>query len=508
MNDACHRWHLSGGDCILGHYRRLNPILKGDSVMQKTAFGVFALALLMGGNLAAQDRAHYLADFPPEEFMDRRAKVLESIGKNSVAVIQGAEGVDGFRVFRQTNTFYYLSGLETPHSYLLLDGRSGRASLYLPHRDEGRERNEGKTLSAEDADLIKQINGVDAVYGVEFLAPHLARYLIRPPWPALYTPLSPAERGTDSRDELLRHQGGIASDPFDGRSSREAHFSDLLQQQFPQFEIHDLSPILDDLRSVKTPREIDLIRTASQIAGYGIMEAMRSTMPGVKEYQLDAAARFVFQINGARREAYNSITAGGQNAWMGHYFRNDDVLKDGDLVLMDYAPDYNYYTSDVTRMWPVNGTYTRGQRELCEFILAYRNALLKRIRPGVLANDILDEASTEMAGYLNNRPLSKPEYQKAAEAALKFRGHLSHPVGMAVHDVGSYRNGPLKVGYVFSIDPMLWVPEEKLYVRMEDVVTVTSDGVENFTQFLPSTPEEIMAVIKERGVLDYRPPQR
>ena len=146
----------------------------------------------------------------------------------------------------------------------------------------------------------------------------------------------------------------------------------------------DLTPILDALRAVKSPREIALIRRASQLAGLGIIEAMKSTRPGVYEYQLDAAARYVFLVNGARLEGYRSIVAAGTaNIWNMHYYRNTSELKDGDLVLMDYAPDYRYYVSDITRMWPVNGKFSPWQRELLQFVLEYRNAIMKRIRPGV-----------------------------------------------------------------------------------------------------------------------------
>lgn len=454
----------------------------------------------------AQDGPLYQTDFTVEEFRARRAKVFDAIGANAIAVVQGAPSVNGFKVFRQSNEFYYLCGLETPHSYLLLDGRTRKVTLYLPHRDEARERNEGKILTVEDAELVKKLTGIDAVSGVDLMGRSLISILVKAPPPALYTPFSPAEVGADSRDELLGGMGGTISDPWDGRPSREGYFVQLIRSRYPQFEVRDLSPALDRMRIVKSPKEIDLIRRASQLAGLGLVEAMRSTEPGVMEYQLDAAARYIFQINGARREGYSSITAGGTNAWMGHYFRNDSALKDGDLVLMDYAPDYRYYTSDVARMWPVNGKYTDGQRRLCEFILAYRNALFKRIRAGAVPARIMDEAAREMDEYLNKNKFPQPQYERAAREALKFRGHLSHPVGMAVHDVGSYKDDALQAGMVFSVDPMLWVPEEKLYVRIEDVVAVTENGVENFTDFIPARLEDIEKTVREEGVLQKRPP--
>ena len=270
-------------------------------------------------------------------------------------------------------------------------------------------------------------------------------------------------------------------------------------------DLRDLSPILDEIRMIKSPREISMIRRASEIAAHGIMEAMRSTKPGVWEYQLAAAARFVFLNNGARFEGYPAITAGGTNAYMGHYFQNNMRVKDGDLVLMDYAPDYRYYVSDVTRAWPVSGRYTEGQRALCSFVLAYRNAFMKRLRAGVTADEVLDGAADEMRGVLENTKFPKEIYRKAAEKGLSFRGHLQHPVGMTVHDVGSYRSRPLQAGFVFAVDPMIWVPEEKLYVRIEDTVVITEDGVENFTDFMPAELDEIEKLMREAGIVQSRP---
>ncbi len=464
------------------------------------------LLLITCGIAWGQDKVTVQTDFPKEEFIHRRARVCEAIGNRAMAVIQGAPNVDGFRPFRQTNEFYYFTGLEVPHALLLMDGRTKRSTLYLPHRDAARDANEGKTLSSEDVELVRSLTGVEAVKDVESFARDMKYVLVPSPGPTIFTPFSPAERGTDSRDELIGYQAGVSSDPWDGRPSREGHFVSLLRSRFPQFEIKDLSPTIDQMRSVKSDREIALIRRASQIAGHALMEAMRSTKPGATEYQLDAVARYVFQSNGARREGYNSITASGTNAFMGHYFRNLDTLRSGDMVLMDYAPEYRYYTSDITRMWPVSGRYTKSQRLLAEYILAYRNALIKRIAPGITPDSIMNGAADEMKAWLSKVTFEKEIYKKGAEAGLTFRGHLSHPVGMAVHDVGPYRPGPLKKGHVFSVDPMIWIPEERLYIRMEDVVVVTETGVELFTDFVPSTPDEIEKIMGEEGVLQIRPP--
>ncbi len=229
--------------------------------------------------------------------------------------------------------------------------------------------------------------------------------------------------------------------------------------RFPKNAVQNLTTILDEIRSVKSPREIALIRRASQLAGRGLIEAMKSTRAGVYEYQLDAVARYVFLVNGARLEGYRSITASGtDNIWNMHYYRNTEQLKSGDLVLMDFAPEYHYYTSDIARVWPVSGKYSPEQRELLQFVLDYRNCIMKRIRPGVTSRAIQSEAKTAMEEVFRRTKFSKPIYERAAHRLVDTGGGVfSHPVGMAVHDDGSYNRGVLMPGQVFSIDPQLRV---------------------------------------------------
>lgn len=469
-------------------------------------FAVLASLLLAGSALLlGQERPPFQDDFPAEEFVQRRARVLDAIGKDAIALVQGASGVDGFKVFRQSNEFYYLTGLESPHAYLVLDGRNRRTTLYLSHRNEAMERSTGAQWSAEDASEVQRLTGVDAVAPVELLSRQTFGAMLRPPRPVLYVPFSPAEGEAQSRDELLQHQAGVAGDPWDGRPSREAHFLRLLAERYPALERRDLTPILDRLRFIKSPREIALIRKASGLAGLGLLEAMKGTRPGVFEYQVAAAARFTFLANGARYEGYNPIAAGGTNAWMGHYSRNLEPLKAGDMVLMDYAPDLRYYTSDVTRMWPVSGTHTDAQRTLARFILEYRAAFFRYIKPGVTPDEVLASARRDMEAVLAKTTFARETHRAAAEAMLSFRGHLQHSVGMTVHDPGSIWGRPFEAGMVFTVDPMLWIADEQLYVRMEDTIVVTDDGIENFTESLASTPEEIEAVMQQDGVLAHVP---
>ena len=469
------------------------------------------LSALVAVPVAAQLTPHYQTDFPAEEFKQRRDRVFDAIGDDAIVLLQGAANVQGFVAFRQSNSFYYLTGLETPRAYLLMDGRNRRTWLFLPTRNAARERGEGVQWSAESHEGLRELTGVDEIQSLDLLARRMMGVVLRPPAPTLYTMLSPAEGAAQSRDELLIGLGEAYSDPWDGRPSREGAFVGKLRERYPQLEIADLTPILDRMRIVKSEREIDLIRRASRLAALGIMEAIRSTGPerveaGLWEYQLDAAARYVYLAGGARDEGYRSITATGTNAYFGHYYRNDTRLAPGELVLMDYAPDYRYYTSDVARMWPVSGTFDAGQRELYGWILAYYHELQKHIRPGVTADQVMDETAAAMQPRFEATDWSKPAYEEAARETLTFRGHLSHPVGMAVHDVGEYRSRPLEPGVVFAIDPMLWVPDERLYVRLEDVGVVTEDGWENFSGFAPVEIEDVEVLIREEGVLEKVPP--
>ena len=475
-------------------------------ILKRASFFTACLLFVTQLTSFAQEKHYYQTDFSIVDFQERRSQIFEAIGNNSIALIQGAASITGFKVFRQTNTFYYLCGLESEHAYLLLNGKTKTSTIYLPNRDKARESSQGKILSAEDADLIKKLTGVERVRGYGSLANDLVGTgLINRGAPYLYTPLSPAEIGNDSRDEILHGQARAASDPWDSQSTREARFKKLIIERFPQFEIRDLSPILDAMRLIKSPKEIEIIRNATEIAGLAIMEAMRSTSPGVYEYQLDAAAKYIFYLHGAQGDGYPSIIGGGTNAYMGHYFHKRDVLKDGDLVLMDYAPDYHYYTSDVTRIWPVNGKFNKKQAALYEFIVAYRDALFRYIKPGITSNEVLNKAAVDMKEYLIGKSFVKPAHLKAVQNGLTFRGHFQHPVGMAVHDVGRVHGVTLREGMVFTIDPMIWIPEERHYIRIEDVAVVTKTGVENLSDFVPSKIEDVERTIKEIGLTEFRP---
>lgn len=464
--------------------------------------------LLVGSvRVWGQAAPYHQTDFPAEEFKARWEAVFDKIGSQAVAVVQGAPRTNGFIFPRQTNEFYYLSGIETPGSYLLLDGRSRKATLYLPTRDARLESAEGKVLSAADSDLVKSLTGADEVLSTEAMREGWLRTSNGEAPREIYALFSPAEGAQQSRYELMDSNASIAGDYWDGRIPREARLAELLRTRFWRSQIKDLTPILDELRSVKSPREIALLRRAAQIAGRGLLEAMRSTRAGIYEYQLEAAARYVYLTNGARLEGYRSIVAAGvDNIWNMHYYRNGKQISQEDLILMDYAPDYHYYVSDITRMWPASGKFSATDRELLGFVLAYRNVVMQRIRPGITPARIREEAKVAMQPVFARTRFSKPIYEQAAHRLVDTGGGIfSHSVGMAVHDDGDYANGPLATGQVFSIDPQLRVPEESRYLRYEDVIVITSNGYENFTDFLPTELTDLENLVGQSGILEKVP---
>jgi len=435
-------------------------------------------------------------DFTPAELAARRARLAALMGPGTHALIPGVGPEPAGELFRQTNELYYLAGVEIPQAYLLIAADGPRATLFVPPRPEGHAMY-GEYLGAEDADRIRALSGVDEVRDVRDLGARLAAARV------LYLPHLPGERTKTYREELACQERLAAADPWDGGLSREKRLIRLVRERVPQAAIRDLNPLIDALRAVKEPRELGLLREAGGLAALAVVEGMRATRPGARESDLEAIARYVFRKHGAHGEGYASIVAAGANIWHLHYALNRAELRDGDLVLMDVAPDYRYYTSDIGRMWPVNGAYSPLQRELYGWIVEYHAILLSLVRPGATAKGILAEAAVRMRPSTLARPFAKEEYRQAALRTLESPRPLSHPVGMAVHDNGGYADAPLRPGVVFAVDPELVVPEERLYVRVEDTVAVTEGGCEVLTAGAPLELDAVEALMKEPTRFPY-----
>ncbi len=446
--------------------------------------------------------------FSAEEFKNRRSRLAREMEPGSIAVLQGAPTETGYVKFRQYNEFFYLTGIETPHAYLLIKGESGESSLYLPHNNDRRERSEGPLLSAEDTEAVQALNGVDHVYSTEDMGEHLWRMRMRKK-PVVYLYQSPPERHAESRDLLLRYDGDIQNDPWDHTIPRYKDFIQNISTHMAGSEIRDLTPILDQLRLIKSEAEIEVIKKATVLSCLALMEGMRSTKPGIYEYELDGLAKYIYYINGSQGDAYYSLIANGTNAYMPHYHSKQDQLKKGDLLLMDYSPDYSYYMSDITRMWPVDGKFSEEQAQLYGFYVKCYRAILDNIRPNVAPVEVRKKAVKEMEAVLKSAKFNQEHHRKAAEAFVenytrssnRDYASLGHGVGMATHDVGDH-SIKLLPGMVFTIEPALRVPEENIYIRLEDLIVITENGAEIVSDFVPMDIKGIEKLMREKGILD------
>ena len=471
-----------------------------------TRAAIFGLAIWFGSGALPRAQPVFTGAeiFPPEEFAARRAKVVERIG-DTVAVLQGATERPGEQPFRQNNQFFYLTGVVEPRAIVAIDGRTRRTTLFLqPYNERREQRMFGPGL--HQGDEAARAIGVDAVLARGEFAPFVAS--LARDGRTIYTPFRPEVLGEASSSDVVALARATSQDPWDGRPSREDAFIAKLKHVAPGCDVRDLDPIVDALRVIKSPREIALIREATRIAGLGIVEAMRDAEPGRYEYELQADAEFVFKKYGAYGGSYFALIATGTNTWYSHYHKNTARLRDGDLVQFDYAPDYKYYQSDVTRVFPANGRFGPQERELYTIYLELYRALMTSIRPHAAPRDIVSDAVVKTDGAVARFRFTDSRIATAARAFVdRFRNSapasLGHSVGMEVHDVG--RPGPtLEPGEVFTIEPAMQIPEEHIGIRLEDMILITDSGYENLSASVPIDMDAIERVMKEPGLQKVR----
>ena len=465
-----------------------------------------AAALLASTSASAQQG--FTDAFPPQEFAARRARVMSAIGER-VAILQGTTERPGESPLRQSNLFFYLTGVVEPRALLIIDGRDKRTTLFLQPKTPRRERMIGPYLGV-DSESVK-ITGIDVIAPRDSFASALAR--LGAEGRTIYTTFNPEVLGSESTSDVRAHVAATRIDPWDGRESREEAFVAHLRAAAPRSQVVGLDSILDTMRAVKSPREIAVIREATRLAGLAIMEVMRDAEPGMREYELEAAAEYVYKRGGAFGESYFPLMAAGRNMPYSHYHRNRATLADGDLVQFDWAPDLANYTTDVTRVFPANGHFTPRQREFYTIYLRLYQALMTSIRVHVTGRDIMDSAVVKMDAIMSHYRFTDPQIRAAAEAFVAryrrnpdgtgLRAVLGHSVGMEVHDV---RNPTvtLEPGYIFTIEPQMTLDDGSLSVRLEDMILMTESGYENLSAFVPIEIDDIERLMKQAGLGAHR----
>lgn len=486
------------------------------------ALGVIGLLLVGVGGASAQPL--FTDALPKEEFAARRARLMEKIG-DGVAIIEGAAETGNSLKFRQNNQFYYLSGVEVPRAILLIDGKTKKSTLFLPPRNERKEATEGPVLVPGPEAV--QLTGMDAVEVRDNFEASLksAASVKR----TAYLPFRPEVLGGASVSDPKIRWDASAADPWDGGKSRESLFVDAVKAKAPALDVQDLDPLLDAMRFIKSPREIALLRESTRIAGLAMMESMRSAHVGMYEYEIEAIGDYIFKVHNSQGIAYFALVAAGKNSHYPHYHSAQTQTVDGDLVLFDYAPDYKYYASDVTREFPINGKFSPAQRELYGIYVKLYTALMTSVKPNVPIKTILQEVVTKMDAAIAGHTFTNPKYKAAAERFVdnyrrrinppppdpkapprpgaNMGAALGHTVGMEVHDVNTPHGDVLVPGMVFTIEPALTIPEDRVYIRLEDVLLVTDTGYENLSGFAPIDMDAIEKLMAEPGMFEKYSPR-
>ncbi|MGN6398536.1 MAG: aminopeptidase P N-terminal domain-containing protein [Mucilaginibacter sp.] len=436
----------------------------------------FLLAVLLCTVSApAQNMFKY---FTPDDFAARRTKLMEQIG-DGVAVLQGADLTEAYIKFRQDNNFYYLTGVEMPWCALIINGKTKTTTLFVPEGRFADIKDEALITPGPDAAKMYKVNNVLPKSAMTNMLAGLAGR-----GQTFYLLTSPEETAEMSRDRCTGLRNTRLSDPWDGRISKELTFINKLKERFPMITIKDLTPVMDEMRWVKDAKEIAVIRECGKIGAHGFDEAMRVTRPGIYEYQVAAAADFVFENEGAMGPSYFPIAASAERGLSWHYNANNHTIKAGDVMMMDYAPELQYYSTDITRTWPVEGKFTGIQLKYYNCVKEASEAVIAAMKPGITVKQMNDIAKGVYAKY---------GYEKM------YPGGIGHYVGMAVHDVGPY-DKPFVPGVVFNVEPILEDKNLKLHIRLEDTIIITADGHENVTASTTTDPEAMYKLVKEKGI--------
>ena len=433
----------------------------------------------------------------PEEYHQRRAKVMAKMDSGSIAILRANDPCnrngDTDYKFRQNDNFLYLTGCNETNSTLILvpDGvliDSITIAKEILFVQDSPKRWTGKNLGVEGA---KEILG----FGAEGTA-------------------SIALAGNKLKDILSKalesntilYYSPLSTAIFDPVSDMNFIITDeikkVLEEKYPNHTMRSSDLLVHDLRAVKSPTELVLMQKAIDATAAGYIETMKSCEQGMYEYELQAVIEYCFTRSGCEYYGFPSIIGSGRNALFFHYDANRRQMKNGDLVVMDIGAEYHGYTADVTRTIPVNGKFSPEQKEIYEIVLSAQDSAFKQVKPGIMMGK-----SGEKAIEVIGKGLEKLGIIKDKNEAKKYCPHgISHFIGLAVHDVGPM--GKLGPGMVITIEPGIYIPDSsncsKKYwgigIRIEDDVLVTENGCEVLSKAAPKNVAEIEKLMKQNGI--------
>jgi Xaa-Pro aminopeptidase len=431
----------------------------------------------------------------PSEFKQRRKRLMRRMKKNAVALLASAPSThrnrDVEHPYRQNSDFHYLTGFDEPSAVIVLaPGRKeGEFVLFCREFDQTQAVWTGKHAGLEGA---ASEFGADQAYAIGRLDELL---------PGL---LDGRERVYYAVGEDDRVDQAVMDAVKELRGKVRAGAK-------PPTQFMSLDPLLHELRLRKSEAEIAIMRRAADVSASAHRRAMQACRPGMHEYQVEAELLHEFARHGLRFQAYPAIVAGGENACVLHYTQNGDLLRDGDLLLIDAGAECECYAADITRTFPVNGRFSAAQRALYELVLEAQAAAIKAARPGKRWIEPHEAAVRALVKGLVALGLLKGRVSKLIEdeAYKKFFMHRTgHWLGMDVHDVGDYKIGDewrvLEEGMVLTVEPGLYISSAHedidpkwrgIGIRIEDDVLVTKDGCEVLTAGAPKSVDEIEALM-------------
>ena len=416
---------------------------------------------------------------PNADYRARRMALSEKTNGGAVLLFAGteAEGQNATNGFRQDDYFYYLTGWAEPGAALLIspavpakDDKSARPYeeiLFLPAHNVSQERWTGPKLGPENRDA-RQITGFDRVEVLDRLRDELVRVLPQP-------------RSTVFSDLPAYGETSPSGGPLQWLQRANA---------FPNYNsLEDVKPLIDEMRMRKDAGEMELIRYATNASVAAHLAALKSLKPGLQEIQIAWLMEYTFGEKGCERPAYAPIVGAGFNSTVLHYEAGHNVIKDGDVVVMDVAGEYGMYASDITRTAPANGHFTLRQREIYNIVLGAQQAAIDAFQSGKFVINPRAENSLYKVAYDYINTHGKDSH---GQPLGKYFIHgLSHYVGLEVHDTGSTKV-PIGPGMVFTIEPGIYIPEEKIGARIEDIFWVDPSGkLVMLSQGLPRTADEV-----------------
>jgi Xaa-Pro aminopeptidase len=421
----------------------------------------------------------------PELFIANRKRFTERMKPNSIAIFVSNDEVprngDAIYTFQQNSDLYWLSGIMQEDSMVILfpdnPDPKYREVLVLVRPNEMKEKWDGKRLRREEAMAIsgmKTIVWEDSVDALLQVWVHLAD--------AIYLDTNENDR----KASLIR--------------SRDYRFVDEMKERYPLHEYERAAKIMKELRAIKTPYEIEVVKQAVAITGKTFDRILKFVRPGVMEYEVEAEIVHSFLSQRASGEAYGSIVASGDRARTLHYVSNNQECKDGELLLMDFGALYGGYAADLTRTIPVNGKFTERQKEVYNACLHLHNYAKSILKPGISIIDYTEKVGEEATrqflqiGLLKESDIKNEDADNRAYRKYLYHG-ISHHLGIDVHDLGT-RTAPVQPGMLFTIEPGIYIEEEGMGIRIENNVWITDTGSIDLFEGIPITVEEIEGAMK------------